>query len=218
MMKEIFPKLHSSAMMHGGFAWNRKARFYSFVIVEHTSDKEYIKRTVMEMLSQGACGFYFFGEYCDDWEASVNEFATEQDITIKVCEYEIDFAQAMFDCFSVDEEPACEIALIYDEEKAYRWVMRKLEWFMQQDKLFHVVRMCLDEINPYGLLPEAPADEFYGEASKIVDLLRAEDTVDVVAGKMAAVLNQAFDLTFTTETCVEYASRIVDCMREGTGE
>lgn len=218
MMKEILPKLCSSPMMYGNFVWDRKTRFHSFIITEHTSDTEYIKRTIAEMLSIGSCSFFFYGEYSDDWEAAANEAAAGQEITIKVCEYEIDFAQALYDCFSVDEEPVCEIALIYDEDVTYRWIVRKIEWFMQQDKMFHVVRMCLDELNPYGLLPEAPADEFYGEAGRIVDLLRPGDTVETVAGKMAAVLRQAFDLTFTTEMCIEYAVRIVDSMNEETGE
>lgn len=60
------------------------------------------------MLFQGACGFYFFGEYSDDWVAA-NEAATGQEVTIKVCEYEIDFAQALYDYFSADEEPVCEV-------------------------------------------------------------------------------------------------------------
>ena len=218
MVNEVFPKLYSSPMMYDGFVWDRKAGFYSFVITEHTSDREYMKRSVAEMLTSGACGFCFFGDYAEEWAAATNEIVTEQDITIKVCEYEVDFAQFMYECMTVAEKPACEIAFVYDEEVTYHWVIHKVEWLMQQAKLFHVVRMCLDELNPYGLLPEAPADEFYGEASKIVDILRPGDTVDVVAGKMVSVLNQTFDLTFTSDLCMGYAVRIVDSMSFEIGE
>lgn len=46
--------------------------------------------------------------------------------------------------------------------------------------MFHIVRTCLDEMNPYSLLPDVPEAEFYGEDGRI---LRPWDTIETVAGR-----------------------------------
>lgn len=218
MLREVFPRLYSAEMMYERFEWNKKTLFHVFVIAERTWDRDYEKGIISRMLADGACSFCFYGELCDDWEIVANELVAGKDIPVKICDYEADFAQYMYDCYFTAGEQVHDIVFIYDDEVEYNWIIQKVMWLMQKEKLFHVVRMCLDEINPYGLLPEAPADEFYGEAEKIVDKICPEDTVEVIAGKMAGVLCQAFDLTFTSDMCMKYASRIVDSMKESKGE
>jgi hypothetical protein len=40
---------------------------------------------------------------------------------------------------------------------------------MEKDaKMFDIVKKAIDEFNPYGLLPEAPSNEFDSESRKII--------------------------------------------------
>lgn len=74
--------------------------------------------------------------------------------------------------------------------------------------MFHKVRLALKEMNPYSLLPDAPANEFYGEAERIAEQISEGDTIEKVAEVMASVLTEAFGDTFTVDECMEYAEKI----------
>lgn len=58
--------------------------------------------------------------------------------------------------------------------------------------VFEIVRKYIDELNPYGLLPDAPADEFDSESEEIAHRIYPDMSVEQIAVVIAGVLNRSF--------------------------
>ena len=132
----------------------------------------------------------------------------EEGIATIGCDDIDEFAEFIFDTICVRTIVPCVNLLIYDDENIYRQVCRQVEWLQRQNRLFHKVRMALKEMNPYSLLPDAPANEFYGESEMIAEQISEDDTAETVAAVMASVLTDSFGDVFTVDECMEYAEKI----------
>jgi len=74
--------------------------------------------------------------------------------------------------------------------------------------MLKIVKKAIDEFNPYGLLPEAPDDEFDGESSQIADRINVNSTVEEIAEIISKVFSEAFDEDFDLEDCRIPAEKI----------
>lgn len=59
--------------------------------------------------------------------------------------------------------------------------------------MFEIVKKAIDGINLYGLLPEAPSDEFDSESRKIAGRITVNSTVEEIAQIICDVFSKAFD-------------------------
>lgn len=63
-------------------------------------------------------------------------------------------------------------------------------------KMLEIVKKAIDEFNLYGLLPEAPSDEFDSESSKISERITINSTVEEIAQVICNVFSKSFDENF----------------------
>lgn len=71
-----------------------------------------------------------------------------------------------------------------------------------------MVKNAIDEFNPYGLLPEAPSNEFDIESRKIAGQINLYSTVEEISEIIVNVLSKAFDKKFEYKRCKETAEKI----------
>lgn len=74
--------------------------------------------------------------------------------------------------------------------------------------MFGIVKKAIDELNPYGLLPEAPNDEFDSESRRIAEKINKNSTVEEIAEIISEVLSKAFDANFRAKNCMPTAEKI----------
>lgn len=75
--------------------------------------------------------------------------------------------------------------------------------------IFEIVKIIIDEWNPYGLLPEAPADEFDIESRRIAEKISSSDTTEKIARIVSSVFSQAFEPQyFGYDACYPAAEKI----------
>lgn len=80
---------------------------------------------------------------------------------------------------------------------------------MEKDaRMFDIVKKAIDEFNPYGLLPEAPSNEFDSESRKIAEQISINSTVEQIAEIIGKVLSRAFDIKFEVNECMTTAENI----------
>lgn len=72
----------------------------------------------------------------------------------------------------------------------------------------NIVRQVIHEWNPYGLLPEAPIDEFDWEIKKIVQSLTVVATVEELARSIQEIFTSSFGEPFGYERCFIAAKKI----------
>lgn len=216
----LYFNLYGVEMKYGKVDIPKEKVFNCFFIVEHFSEISYIEKQAMELLLAGGKAFAFYGEYCETWHDTFElmdtrlfvdgiQKKTEDSIGAVNCKDIVELAENIFETISCRTFIPCVNILIYDDELLYKQTCRQIEWLKQQSILFHKVRVALKRMNPYGLLPEAPVNEFYGEAAWIAGEIKVTDTVQKIATVMARVLTESFDDTFTVKGCMEYAKDIV---------
>lgn len=79
--------------------------------------------------------------------------------------------------------------------------------------VFAIVKKYMNELNPYLLLPDAPADEFDSESKEIAGRIRSDMSVGQVAAVIADVLNRAFAENVSPDRYREISARILQEIR-----
>ena len=95
----------------------------------------------------------------------------------------------------------------------YKRVLDQLFGLKQKGPLFQFVKNALNKMNPYDLLPDAPANEFYGEAEIITSKISTNDSVKRIAGYIAEELSSSFGEVFTEDECMRAAESIQSSMK-----
>ncbi|WP_238653842.1 GNAT family N-acetyltransferase [Paenibacillus piscarius] len=72
----------------------------------------------------------------------------------------------------------------------------------------NIVRQVIHEWNPYGLLPEAPIDEFDSEIEKVAQSLTVAPTVEELARSIQEIFSSSFGEPFGYEGCFIAAKKI----------
>lgn len=81
--------------------------------------------------------------------------------------------------------------------------------------IYKVVKREIDKWNPYGLLPDAPRDEFNGESESVARLIRYDSSLETVAKAVSKVFSDAFEAEyFTVEKCMDVAILIKNALDE----
>jgi hypothetical protein len=62
--------------------------------------------------------------------------------------------------------------------------------------VFEIVKKAIDEFNLYGLLPEAPSDEFDSESRKVAERITVNSTIEEIAQIICDVFSKAFNENF----------------------
>ncbi len=79
--------------------------------------------------------------------------------------------------------------------------------------MFEIVKKAIDDFNLYGLLPEAPNDEFDIESKKIARQINAKSTVNEIAEIIANVFSKAFNKSFDTKKFLVPAEKIYNAIK-----
>lgn len=75
--------------------------------------------------------------------------------------------------------------------------------------LFIAVKDAIDKWNPYGLLPDAPNDEFDNESKAVTDKINFESSIDDITRVISSVFSSSFEAKyFQTEDCIATASEV----------
>ena len=127
--------LYSAELLYGKIELKRTHGFSCFFIVEHTFDAEFIKDQAIQLLLVGCQDFYFYGKAEPNWHLGVDEAniflspktALETDVLISGWSTLEEFADALNDVLSLRPFVPHDFYLIYDDEKIYRNVLKRLE-------------------------------------------------------------------------------------------
>jgi hypothetical protein len=79
--------------------------------------------------------------------------------------------------------------------------------------MFKIVKKAIDEFNPYGLLPEAPNDEFDSESREIAGKINVNSTVEEIAKIISKVFSRAFNEKFDIKDCMSTAEKVYKSMK-----
>ncbi len=74
--------------------------------------------------------------------------------------------------------------------------------------MFKVVKLAIDEYNLYGLLPDAPSNEFDSESRKIAGRILVDNTVEEIALIISDVFSKAFNENFEASGFMKTAEKI----------
>ncbi|WP_141504014.1 DUF1871 family protein [Paenibacillus luteus] len=77
-----------------------------------------------------------------------------------------------------------------------------------------IVKQVIDAWNPYGLLPDAPEDEFDSEIRQITAKLMTSESMEELALHIQKVFTTSFDDNFNYNNCLDAASRIWTLSKE----
>ena len=89
------------------------------------------------------------------------------------------------------------------------YIMTNKKLNLQCNGLFHAVKPVIDEWNPYGLLPDAPSNEFDGESKSIAAEIREGDSIEKIAKIVSHVFSQQFEPDyFGVASCMDVAEKI----------
>ncbi len=81
--------------------------------------------------------------------------------------------------------------------------------------IYKIVKKEVDKWNPYGLLPEAPQNEFDGESESIAYFIRYDSSLESIARAVSKVFSDAFEAQyFTIEKCMDIAIEIKKALDE----
>jgi len=76
-------------------------------------------------------------------------------------------------------------------------------------EIFLVVKKEIDKWNPYGLLPDAPDNEFDGESECIANQISYESSVCDIANVISKIFSDAFEPQyFSIDMCMDVAENI----------
>jgi hypothetical protein len=80
---------------------------------------------------------------------------------------------------------------------------------LKYNVLLRAIKAAIDEWNPYGLLPDAPCDEFDGESRMIAAEIEDDDSADKIAEVVSKIFSQQFEPQFfRVEDCHDVAAKI----------
>ena len=104
-----------------------------------------------------------------------------------------------------------------DVIEAYRAAAEKRnERLGNRYHIFRAVQREVERWNPYGLLPDAPADEFNFESESIAEKIDYGSSVEKIARVVSRVFSEAFGPQyFTVDKCMNAASNIREAMDKG---
>ena len=91
------------------------------------------------------------------------------------------------------------------------WEELKKEALGEKYQMYLVVKDAIDEWNPYGLLPEAPSNEFDSESERIAIAINKGYSVKQIAKVISIVFTEMFE-PFTEDVCMKPASKIKDSL------
>lgn len=75
--------------------------------------------------------------------------------------------------------------------------------------LYRAIKAAVDEWNPYGLLPDAPGNEFDRESKAIAMKVSPEDTAKDIAKAVSTVFSSSFEAEgFSIKECTAVAENI----------
>ena len=83
------------------------------------------------------------------------------------------------------------------------------ETFAKNVKLYEIVKGEINKLDPMGLFPECPTDEYDIEIERILPEIESAETEKVLAEKMANILNEMFDEKFSAKKFVKCAENIM---------
>ncbi len=94
--------------------------------------------------------------------------------------------------------------------EAYRIAAEKRkEYLGEHYQTYKAVKCEIDKWNPYGLLPDAPHDEFNSESENVARKLKTDSSVEKIASVVSKVFSAAFEPQyFTVEQCMDVAKNI----------
>lgn len=78
----------------------------------------------------------------------------------------------------------------------------------------NIVRQVIHEWNPYGLLPDAPIDEFDSEIEKVVQSLTVASTVEELARNIQEIFTSSFGEPFGYDVCFKRAKQIWELIED----
>ncbi|PSL09425.1 uncharacterized protein DUF1871 [Fusobacterium naviforme] len=86
---------------------------------------------------------------------------------------------------------------------------RRKEYLGQHYQTYKAVKREIDRWNPYGLLPDAPHNEFNSESEDVARNIRTDSTVEKIAKVVSRVFSEAFEPQyFTVDKCMDVAGKI----------
>ncbi len=89
---------------------------------------------------------------------------------------------------------------------------------LNKDYIYKAVKREIDKWNPYGLLPEAPHDEFDPESGMIAQMIGYDYSVEKIARAVSKVFSDAFESQyFTIESCMDVAAKIRAALDQDQG-
>ena len=75
--------------------------------------------------------------------------------------------------------------------------------------MFKIVKIAIDELNPYDLLPEAPDDEFDSESREITRKININNSIEEIAEIISGTISRTFeDPCFNSDYCMKAAEKI----------
>ncbi len=87
---------------------------------------------------------------------------------------------------------------------------------MDKHYIYKAVKREIDKWNPYGLLPEAPHDEFDPESGMVARMIRYNYSVEKIARAVSKVFSEAFEPQyFTVDSCMDVAAKIKATLDQG---
>lgn len=216
--ERIYNNLYVTEMRYGKIDIPLLCTFSCFFIVENTSHTDYINQQIMDLLVASCRKFVFWGEYSASWKNTVDDLATkmlptDDGIRVVESEYESNFVEELFEAISIKSFVPSIALLVYDDEMHYKSVLDQLFGLQQKGPLFQFVKNALNKMNPYDLLPDAPANEFYGEAEIIASKISTNDSVKQIANYIAEELSRSFGEIFTEDECMRAAESIQNLMK-----
>ena len=135
--EKLRPNLYGAHLVFGKIDLNPTHRFSCFFIVQHTDDKEFIKKQAMQLLLAGCRNYDFFGEKeplwhlgFDDVDIMLNPNSTPENVALTSGWSTLDdFVDALDLAISVRPIVPHDTYLLYDDRAIYEEVLKRLDTF-----------------------------------------------------------------------------------------
>lgn len=135
----VYANLYGVEMKYGKVDIPKYMVFDCYMIVEHTSDKEYIEKQAMELILAGCKNFFFYGDQCEKWREIFAEMYSrlfvgesvevyKEGISIVSCEELDEFIETLYEAISCRTFIPCVNLLIYDDELVYKKICRRIQY------------------------------------------------------------------------------------------
>jgi len=131
--KKLNNHFYSMDLLTGKTMLAPNRNFHCFFIVEHTSDKAFIRAQALQLLMSQCKNFAFYGTYCRDWELGFDEVdmmlhpGDDENIALTSAWDDLDsFVESLEVALSSRTFIPSDIYLIYDDEAVYKTVLQKV--------------------------------------------------------------------------------------------